>query len=184
MLSGGLPARGVLGAAEIRRLLRADPPLLSGLTAPEVQIQPNGVDLCLDSVWQSLGGGELGREHRLVPERREVTAGPDRWYRLAPGSYVVRLVETVALPTQLMALGFSRSTLLRSGCAVLSAVWDAGYVGRSEVLLSVQNPAGFAIERGARIMQLVFITLTEPTEAYDGAYQAEHVSSGPRAAPV
>ena len=33
-----------------------------------------------------------------------------------------------------MALGFARSSLLRSGCGIQNAVWDAGYHGRSEAL--------------------------------------------------
>lgn len=175
MLDDGQTMPGALGTAEIRRLLGADPPLVAGMTTPDVQVQPNGVDLCLESVWRPLGGGQLGRETRVAPERHQVAVGSDDWFRLAPGSYVGRLVETVALPTQVMALGFARSSLLRSGCAVISAVWDAGYVGRSEVLLVVHNTAGFAIQRGARIVQMVFFRLTERTAPYAGAYQREHL---------
>src|SRR3989442_11332336 len=34
------------------------------------------------------------------------------------------------------------SSLLRVGCNVETAVWDAGYRGRSEALMTVVNPAG------------------------------------------
>ena len=176
MLDDGSTIPGALGATEIRRLLGADPPLVAGMATPGAQVQPNGVDLCLESVWQPLGGGQLGRETRIVPERHQVAAGSDAWFQLAPGAYVGQLVETVALPTDVMALGFARSSLLRSGCAVINAVWDAGYVGRSEVLIVVHNPAGFAIQRGARVVQLVFFRLTERTTPYAGAYQGEHLA--------
>jgi dUTP pyrophosphatase len=146
------------------------------MATPDIQVQPNGVDLCLESVWQPLGGGQLGRETRTVPERDQILVGPDEWFHLAPGAYVGRLVETVALPTDVMALGFARSSLLRSGCAVINAVWDAGYVGRSEVLIAVHNSAGFAVQRGTRIVQLIFFRLTEPTAPYIGAYQGEHLA--------
>jgi dUTP pyrophosphatase len=176
VLEDGSSIPGALGAAEIGRLLGADPPLVAGMATPELQVQPNGVDLCLDSVWQPQGGGQLGRQIRVVPERHRVVVGPDDWFQLAPGAYVGRLVETVALPAQVMALGFARSSLLRSGCAVINAVWDAGYVGRSEVLLVVHNTAGYAIQRGARIVQLVFFRLTERTQPYAGAYQGENLA--------
>jgi dUTP pyrophosphatase len=57
---------------------------------------------------------------------------------------------------------------------LLHAVWDAGYRGRSEALLTVWNPAGFDIQQGARIAQLVFLRLTRTTEGYRGAYQGEN----------
>ena len=74
-----------------------------------------------------------------------------------------------------MALGRPRSSLTRSGVAIHTAVWDAGYSGRSTSLLTVPNHAGFTVERGARVMQLVFITLSGAVESgYDGIYQGEN----------
>ena len=55
------------------------------------------------------------------------------------------------------------------------AVWDAGYEGRSEALLVVHARAGFRVQRGARLAQLVFFRATGYTDAYSGAYQGEHL---------
>ena len=166
---------GALGAESITRLVRAEPPLVGGLGDPETQIQPNGVDLRLESVWTTVGPGRLGilNDERVLPERREVRADGD-WYTLEPGSYVIRLLETVTLPCSVMAFGRPRSTLLRCGVAIHTAVWDAGYSGRSEALLVVYNPAGFRVRRGARVLQLVFVGLDAPTRPYDGRYQDEN----------
>ncbi len=166
---------GALGADSILRLLRADPPLIAGLTDPAEQIQPNGVDLCLESVWTLAGPGRVGvtNDARVIPERREVHA-VDGWYALDPGPYVMRLVETVTLPRDLMAFGRPRSSLGRCGVAVHTAVWDAGYSGRSEALLVVYNSAGFRVQRGARVLQLVFVGLDRPTRPYEGRYQGEN----------
>lgn len=167
---------GVLGAESIRRLLDAGSPLVGGLADPDGQIQPNGVDLRLDSVWTTAGAGRIGvaDAERRIPDRREVPADGD-WYTLEPGPYVIRLVETVTLPRDVMAFGRPRSSLGRCGVAVHTAVWDAGYSGRSEALLVVYNPAGFRVRRNARVLQLVFIRLDAPTLPYNGRYQRENL---------
>ncbi len=75
-----------------------------------------------------------------------------------------------------MALGRPRSSLGRSGVTIHTAVWDAGYSGRSTSLLSVLNSEGFRVQRDARVMQLVFVGLAAPTtEGYAGQYQGENI---------
>src|SRR5439155_26514719 len=157
-----------------------DPPLASGLADPALQVQPNGLDVRLDRLWLPEAAGRLGREERSIPPRREVPFEPSGWVHLPADAYVFRLCETVHLPPDLMALGFARSSLLRAGCGLLNAVWDAGYRGRSEALLAVLNPAGFWVQQGARIVQLVFFRLAASTEGYQGAYQGEHTGHDPQ----
>ena len=173
--------RGVLDAATIRKLLAGDRPLVRDLLDPDRQLQPNGIDLTLESVWAFEGAGTLGSEDssRMLAQRGEVTAGANGWYVLVPGSYLVRLHEVVDLPTDLMAFGKSRSSLLRCGAAIHNAVWDAGYTGRSEALLVVYNPRGFRVQRHARILQLVFCRLERPTVSYRGRFQGENVAITP-----
>ena len=50
-----------------------------------------------------------------------------------------------------MALGRPRSSLLRCGASLHTAVWDAGYRGRSQSLLVVHHPAGLRLGRDARV---------------------------------
>ena len=94
---------------------------------------------------------------------------------LAPGAYIITYNEIVHLPRNIMALGRPRSSLLRCGVNVGTAVWDAGYSGRSQSLLVVYNPRGIRLQRNARIMQLVFFQLTGETEGYQGVYQGENI---------
>jgi len=74
-----------------------------------------------------------------------------------------------------MALARPRSSLLRCGVTVNTAVWDAGYSGRSQSLMVVYNPQGFRVQRNARVVQLVFLRLTQETEGYRGVYQEENI---------
>lgn len=170
----------VLGAEAIRALLAGPAPLAEGLDDPTAQIQPNGLDLSLESVWRMEESGAIGRTNaeRQIPPRVEVLPDAAGWYQLAPGSYIIRLRETVALPLDVMAFGRPRSSLLRCGTSIHTAVWDAGYRGRSEALLIVHAPDGFRVAVGARVMQLVFVRLVKPTHAYTGTYQGENLPAG------
>jgi len=61
-----------------------------------------------------------------------------------------------------------------------TAVWDAGYHGRSQALLTVYNPSGFRVARDARIVQMVFMYLARSLsaeEAYQGRFQGENIQS-------
>jgi len=68
-----------------------------------------------------------------------------------------------------------RSSLLRCGVTVGTAVWDAGYNGRSQSMLVVYHPQGFRLQKNARVTQLVFMTVTGDTEGYRGTYQRENI---------
>jgi len=107
--------------------------------------------------------------------REDVAVDKDGWWDLHRGAYVITYQEKLNLPTDIMALARPRSTLLRSGVAIHTAVWDAGYSGRGEGLLSVLNARGYRLQRGARVLQLVFFRLSSPTaEGYKGRYHGEN----------
>jgi dUTP diphosphatase len=159
----------VLSGDDIRRV---------GLLGPQQGLlQPNGVDLSLDSVWRLLGSGTLGRSNadRSLPPREVLPFAADGWLDLPPGGYGIRYAEEVHLPGDCGGLCFPRSSLLRMGVYVPTAVWDAGYVGRGEGWLQVSNPHGVRLQHGARIVQLVLFRLTQPAASgYQGAYQHEN----------
>lgn len=93
-----------------------------------------------------------------------------------PGCYLVTYNEVVNLPKDVMALAMPRSSLLRCGVSVHTAVWDAGYSGRSQSLMAIYNPRGFRLLKDARIIQLVFLRLShEVAEGYQGMFQRENL---------
>ncbi len=75
-----------------------------------------------------------------------------------------------------MALAATRSSLLRCGVSIQTAVWDAGYSGRSQALMIIHNPQGFKIFQNARFIQLVFFHLgKQVSEGYKGIFQKENI---------
>jgi len=176
-LGSGLGA-GVLGREALLRLIRRERPLVGEWLDLEQQVQPNGFDLSLREVGRYVGPGVVARDNvgRRLPEVAPLPFGEDGFLDLAPGPYQIVFNEVVDLPRDLMALGRPRSSLCRCGVSVHSAVWDAGYRGRSTSLLVVDNPAGFRVQKDARLLQLVFFGLGEAVaEGYRGAYQGENL---------
>ena len=139
-------------------------------------MQPNGIDLTLREValLQSSGKIAVNDNQRVVSNLAPLVFDGMDFIELVPGVYVITYNEVVNLPRNIMALATPRSSLLRCGVTVNTAVWDAGYSGRSQSLMVVYNPQGFRLQRNARIVQLVFFQLTEETEGYHGAYQKEN----------
>jgi dUTP pyrophosphatase len=173
-----LAAGSVLSGDAIRNAISAPKPLLRDYPDLEAQVQPNGFDLTLASISRHLGGGVVGVSNtdRVLPELTDIEFDDRGWVDLEPGCYHIVYNEVVALPLNLMALGRPRSTLSRIGATIHTAVWDAGYEGRSASLLVVFNPAGIRLQRNARVMQLVFMTIAYPGQTgYSGIYQGENL---------
>lgn len=173
------PLPGVLSREDLLARILGDRPLVSGWSDLDAQVQPNGVDFSLRSVARIVGRGVLAADNagRVLPPYEELPFDVDGFVELDPGIYQVVYNEIVDLPTDLMALGRPRSSLCRCGVTLHTAVWDAGYRGRSTSLLSVLNPDGFRVQYGARLLQLVFFGLARPAaEGYRGIYRGEHIT--------
>lgn len=153
------------------------------------QVQPNGVDLTLDAVLVQREPGRIARDGKRVGERDPLSPEHDEGsptvggdtdgesdgpavYRLSPGGYVARYAEVIEIPEGHVGFVYPRSSLMRNSCTIDTAVWDAGYRGRGEGLLSVHH--GIEIERGARFAQFVLARADHET-AYEGSYQGENL---------
>ena len=167
----------ILSRQDIYRLLEQLPPLVEGYVNLGEQMQPNGIDLTLREValLQSPGKLTASNDQRLVSDLAPLVFDGLGFIDLIPGAYVVTYNEIVNMPRDIMALGRPRSSLIRSGVTIEMGVWDAGYSGRSQSLMVVYNSQGIRLQRNARIVQLVFLRLTQETEGYQGAYQGENL---------
>lgn len=176
-----LQLTGALSRAAIAELIAGNPPLLEECPDINEQLQPNGFDVSVRSVSNycpDSGPGSIGvlDGDRVLPDNSTLAFDPYGWLHLKPGPYLITFNEIVNLPRNIMALARPRSSLLRSGVAIHTAVWDAGYSGRSQALMTVHHPAGFRIQRDARVAQLVFFPLTAADpQGYTGRYQGENL---------
>ena len=157
-------------------MLSKEPPIVEDFLQLDLQLQSNGIDLTLRSVsaFLSLGQLSLYNSDRILPDSREINFGDGGFLMLGPGQYRIIYNEIVNLPKDIIGLGFPRSSLLRCGADIRTAVWDAGYSGRSESLLIVHNPHGLRLELNSRLLQLVFFKLDSETGGYAGDFQREN----------
>ncbi len=154
------------------------PPLIENLIDLKMQVQPCGVDLTITQVAAPLSGGSIGfdNKNRILPETMLLSFDDNGWLKLNPGCYIITYNEVIHLPDNIMAIGLPRSSLLRCGVAIHTAVWDPGYSGRSQSLMVVFNQNGFRLQKDSRVMQIVFMRLGEKSEeGYSGVYQRENI---------
>ncbi|MDO8567630.1 MAG: deoxyuridine 5'-triphosphate nucleotidohydrolase [Dehalococcoidales bacterium] len=166
-----------LSRQDILCLLDVTPPLVEEFINLDEQLQTNGFDLTLRDIasLESCGTIGLDNRQRKLADLRPLEFDNSGYIELAPGPYSITYNEIVHMPKDLMALATPRSSLLRCGVAIHTAVWDAGYSGRSQSLMMVYNPKGFRLQRNARVLQLVFLQLARETDGYRGVYQGENV---------
>ncbi|MFZ2410213.1 MAG: deoxyuridine 5'-triphosphate nucleotidohydrolase [Candidatus Methanoperedens sp.] len=168
----------MLSHDELLSLINKTPPLVDHMIDPNIQIQPNGVELTLQHVEIHETGGSIAFDNleRKLPSTKNMDFDKDGWIHLPKGSYKIVFNEIVNIPKNIAAIAKPRSSLLRCGATVETAVWDAGYSGRSESLLVVYNENGFKIKKNARVLQLLFFRLGEEvSKGYSGVYQNENV---------
>lgn len=144
----------------------------------ETQLTPNGFDFTAAEIHRFKESGKLdfSNSEREIPETEKIEpVKKDEedeygWWHLQPGAYKIKTNEIVDLPENVIAFAYPRSSLLRMGCTIENGVWDAGYRGRSEFLLIVENEDGVEIKENARVNHIVFERIEE-TEGYEGRYQ-------------
>ena len=169
-----------LNKDDISRLIK-DKNLIKGYIDLDTQLTPNGFDLTVGNIFEFNNSGALdfSNKEREVPECRELLpkkrTPQDKfgWWNLKKGAYKVRTNEVINLPNDLIALGFSRTYLLRMGSFTQHGVWDAGFKGKSEFILVVHNPKGILLKQNARVTQLIFNRINATEKTYQGIYQQE-----------
>jgi dUTP pyrophosphatase len=148
-----------------------------GAPAAHLQRQPVGFDLTVHTVSRFARQGSLGLDNdvRELPELRELPWQGEAPVLLHPGGYLVNYNEVVEVPLDSAGIVLPRSSLLRCGAALHTALWEPGYRGRGYGLLTVHHP--LCLHRHARIAQLVMMRLEDAVElGYTGVYQGENTA--------
>jgi len=169
----------ILTKNEILERINSQPPLVKDFIDLNKQLQPAGIDLTLRRVYRIENIGRLGftNKERSIPQWVEIEFDKNDWLFLPSGYYIVQYNEVIHLPLDLLGIGKPRSSLLRMGATIFSAVWDPGYVGRGVGLLVVFNSSGIFLKKNCRILQLCFFKLSQKIhEGYSGEYYGEGIT--------
>ncbi|KYK28945.1 MAG: deoxyuridine 5'-triphosphate nucleotidohydrolase [Theionarchaea archaeon] len=163
----------ILNDENLHQLIKTG--MIKNICDISIQLTPNGIDLTLKKVEKFTDKGQIDftNEQRKLPTTQEIPFTND-WVHLDKGCYKVTFNEIVTIPQDAIALARPRSSLLRSGATIESAVWDAGFHGVSISLLVVYNSYGISLQKNARLIQLFFIKMSHKArKTYQGIYQED-----------
>ena len=144
-------------------------------TKDDIQIQQCGIDLRVGKIFKLKGNGTLDytNEKRELPNYIEIfDSEKDEKIELDVGIYTVQIADRVKIPNNTAGFAYPRSSLLRMGCTIYTAVHDPGYEGYPTYLMHVLNP--ITIYKDARIAQIVYIECNEVNGEYEGIYNEKN----------
>ena len=135
-----------------------------------------GVDLSLRNVYNIVTPGHISKDKSKVSEYSPIPPSEEGWF-LPQGSYIAELNEGVRIPETESCIIIQRSSLNRSGCTIISSLWDNGYTSQNgevinsiTVRLNVDTPMGVYIDKDTRVAQIIAMT-TEEAALYNGQFQ-------------
>jgi len=169
----------VLGTDKLLQLVR-EKKLVENLSERELK-NPEGAgfDLRVGEIYEIKGKGFLGIEERKTP-KVELVASFDPKKReiisLKPNKYyLIRTLEKVNLPSNLLALFTPRSTLFRSGVYIFGGQVPPGYRGQLTMGICNFRDKDFDLELGARVIHIMFFEISGKTNLYRGQWQGGRV---------
>lgn len=141
-----------------------------------------GFDLRLAEVFSISGKGYLGITERQTSEAKSLMVFNDKKVQrltIKPGDfYLVKTIEKVNMPDNLLGIFKPRSTLQRMGCYLRTAQVAPGYSGELTFALSNVGPVTVDIELGARIVHIMFAEVKGTSNLYRGQWQGGRVVTG------
>ena len=171
----------VLGIEELQKLVK-EKKLVENLSERELH-NPEGAgfDLRLGEIYEISGKGFLGQEERKTPKTTllaKYNPKNKQSFIFKPGKYyLMKTIEKVNTPENILILFRPRSTLHRSGLTIFTANVSPGY--RGELVFGIMNigPCQMEIEIGARVVHAMFYKIKGKTNLYRGQWQGGRVST-------
>lgn len=150
--------------------------MIEDVVDKEIQTQPNGFDMTLQKVEgyiaDSFGVLDFDNSKRSKPELSVIPFNTFDYVFLRKGSYLITLDPKMSIPTDTIGRILPRSSLVRMGCGLDAGVFDCGFIGRGQILLTVKNLGGVKLYKNARVAQMVFENIEggHVEKGYDGIY--------------
>ena len=136
------------------------------------QVQPAGYDVSVSKIFSYSEDQDFTLSIAKAKNSPLLEVEPSAgFYELKKGAYCVELNEITTIPGNAIGILFPRSTLLRNGLDLRTALFDPGYSGQPKVMLVCHKKA--RIERYARIGQIIILQSSGEFRKYSGQYQGE-----------
>jgi len=140
-----------------------------------------GFDFRIGEIYEIYGKGFLGRKERETPKVKLVAKFNSKKktsFVFGPGKYyLIKTIEKVNTPENILILFRPRSTLFRMGLMALTANVSPGYKG--EMVFGIVNlgPCEVKIELGARVVYAMFFEVKGKTNLYRGQWQGGRITT-------
>ncbi len=162
----------ILSDADIKKYLDNGKITINPLEDPEIQIQPSSVDL---RIGREFKGFRIIRKPCIDPmDKSDLESYMESFYLdegepfiIHPGEFALATTyETVKLPSDLVARVEGRSSMGRLGITmhVTAGYIDPGFHGKITLEISNIGKMPVALYTGQRVCQIVFETMTSPSE--------------------
>jgi deoxycytidine triphosphate deaminase len=171
----------ILGIKELHRLVD-EQKLVENLCEREMN-NPEGAgfDLRMGEIFELEGDGYLGVEERDTPNTKSVAKheeGKGNSFVFEPGKYyLIKTMEKVNLPVDLMAIIFPRTTLFLSGLALFNGQVAPGYCGELTFGICNLGKSSIKIDLGSRVVHITFHQVLGEGNQYRGQWQGGRVST-------
>ena len=149
----------------------------------EDQYQPAGIDLKLGKIMKFNTKGEnvygLVNGQKYLPKQEELSDSAIKMgagklevgYMLEPHiPYIAVVDKKMKIPKNYLQRYYPRSSLLRAGVDVRTAIGDPGFNGYLSFLIINHLDVPFFIQKGERFAQMVLEEVDGVMEGYDGDY--------------
>ena len=177
----------ILGVKKLLELVKKKK-LVENLSERELK-NPEGAgfDLRIGELYEVKEKGFLGVEERNTPKikliakfnkkRLPPSHHPEK-VSLKPGTYyLMKTVEKLNLPENLLALFTPRSTLYRSGVYIFGGQTAPGYQGELTTGIFNFRDEKFKLEMGARVIHIMFFEVKGKSNLYRGQWQGGRITT-------
>lgn len=169
----------ILGIDKLHRLVK-EKKLVENLCDRELN-NPEGAgfDLRLGEVYELKGKGFLGVDERKTPDVKLMASfGKNKSFIFKPGGYyIIKTIEKVNTPENVLILFRPRTTIFRSGLMLFTGNCSPGYCGELNFGLANLGKSEIEIELGARIAHAMFYEVKGKTNLYRGQWQGGRVNA-------
>jgi dCTP deaminase len=162
----------ILSDKDIKKYLNNGKIVIEPLENPDIQIQPSSVDLRIGNEFK---GFRIIRKPCIDPmDKSDIESYMESFYLekgepfiIHPGEFALATTyETVQVPSDLVARVEGRSSMGRLGITmhVTAGYIDPGFRGKITLEISNIGKMPVALYTGQRVCQIVFETMTSPSE--------------------
>jgi len=171
----------VLGINKLLKLVK-EKNLVENLCQRELK-NPEGAgfDLRIGELYEIEGKGFLGIEERKTPSVRLIAKFnseiPKKIFLKPKTYYLMKTVEKLNMPQDLLALFTPRSTIFRSGVYIFGGQTAPGYKGELTVGIYNLGNEEFELEMGSRVIHIMFFEVKGKSNLYQGQWQGGRVTT-------